>query len=406
LLKGDWEPGVRTDLKAWQSYYRSSTNFPIAARPQDPASDVLLALSKFDDFLNQIRAGARDRPMSRFPIHYDEEPAVYLPHQNLFRNLSKLLALRATAELESGRNEAASADVKLCFRLIGSSKSDPKLISQLVRMAMLRGILQPIWEGVGTHRWNEQQLESFQNELLAIDFLSDYERTMRYEYAYRISLISDLRRGDLRAPDYVDMFTIITGGTGGRDDARKQMAPVARVLQLYLASCPSGWLYQDQIKIGRFSQKSILPLVDVKAQRVYAKQFQGSERQRPKITGTIHNSLVDIPEWSATGSECHFAQGQTARNEAMVACALERYHIHYGQYPDSTKALSPEFIQDIPHDVIDGNPLRYRRTADGGFVLYSIGWDEIDNGGVVDKEATFWGRTGDWVWQCPPTEPR
>jgi hypothetical protein len=401
LSERSWEIGKRTNLKAWQSYYRSSTNFPVATTPQDAASDVLLALSKFDDFLSQIRVGAKDRPKARFPIHYDEGPAMLTRHLSTLRSLSKILALRATAELESGRNEAALADVNLCFRLIESIKTEPMLISQLVRVAMLRNILQPVWEGVSAHRWTDQQLESFQKELVAIDFLSDYEWTMRYEYANRISLISDLRRGDLCAPDYVDMFTIITGGTGSRDDSRKQMAPIARTLQLYLASCPSGWLYQDQMEIARFCQNNILSLVDTKEQRVYAKQIRHLEQHAPKITGSIRNCLVDIPEWSATGGGIHFAQGQTARNEAIVACALERYRIHYGRHPDSTEALSPEFIRNLPHDVIDGNPLRYRRTADGQFVLYSVGWDEIDNGGVVDKETHSWGRTGDWAWSYP-----
>jgi hypothetical protein len=60
-------------------------------------------------------------------------------------------------------------------------------------------------------------------------------------------------------------------------------------------------------------------------------------------------------------------------------------------------------MEKIPHDVIGGQPLHYRRTDDGQFVLYSVGWNETDDGGVVGetkgKVAGF--EFGDWVWRYP-----
>jgi len=44
----------------------------------------------------------------------------------------------------------------------------------------------------------------------------------------------------------------------------------------------------------------------------------------------------------------------------------------------------------LPHDVVTGDSLKYRRTADGRFLLYSVGWNEKDDDGDSDK--------GDWVW--------
>jgi subtilase family serine protease len=56
----------------------------------------------------------------------------------------------------------------------------------------------------------------------------------------------------------------------------------------------------------------------------------------------------------------------------------------------------------LPHDIINGQPLHYRRTADGQFVLYSIGWNETDDGGVVvlnkGSSSTVDINRGDWVW--------
>ena len=65
-----------------------------------------------------------------------------------------------------------------------------------------------------------------------------------------------------------------------------------------------------------------------------------------------------------------------------------------------TDALMPKIIPQLPADVIGGKPYVYRRTEDGRFVLYSIGWDEKDNGGTPGKDL-FDEKEGDWVWQYP-----
>jgi hypothetical protein len=40
-------------------------------------------------------------------------------------------------------------------------------------------------------------------------------------------------------------------------------------------------------------------------------------------------------------------------------------------------------------DLVGGKPLVYRRTRDGKFTLYSIGWNEKDDGGSTSL---------DWLW--------
>jgi hypothetical protein len=96
-----------------------------------------------------------------------------------------------------------------------------------------------------------------------------------------------------------------------------------------------------------------------------------------------------------------FARDQTSANEAAVACALERYRLARGEYPETLTALTPQFAERLPHDLIGGQPLKYRRTADGKFLLYSVGWNEKDDGGqkVLDKGGSENREQGDWVWQ-------
>ena len=102
------------------------------------------------------------------------------------------------------------------------------------------------------------------------------------------------------------------------------------------------------------------------------------------------------------------ARWQTFVDAAHVACALERYRLANGKLPATLDALSPRFLESIPTDVIDGQPLRYQLKPDGGYVVYSIGWNKIDDGGKIgwanssDSKRPLVDITkGDWVWQMP-----
>ncbi len=96
------------------------------------------------------------------------------------------------------------------------------------------------------------------------------------------------------------------------------------------------------------------------------------------------------------------AKAQTAADQAALACALERFRLTNGQFPEKLDALAPRFIDNIPNDVISGQPLKYRRLDEGKFLLYSVGWNETDNGGTVvltrEKSRTVDFTQGDWVW--------
>ena len=110
---------------------------------------------------------------------------------------------------------------------------------------------------------------------------------------------------------------------------------------------------------------------------------------------------MTVPELDAAVKR--FAFAQSSIDLARVACALERYRLAHGRYPDSLAALEPQFITQVPHDIINGQPLHYRLRPDGLFILYSVGWNETDDGGVVAigwRGGVNW-QEGDWVWQYP-----
>jgi hypothetical protein len=83
---------------------------------------------------------------------------------------------------------------------------------------------------------------------------------------------------------------------------------------------------------------------------------------------------------------------EATRDGTRLMIALERHRLRHGQYPASLAALAPKFIDNVPIDPFTARPFRYRlldaaaTNAAEGYILYSIGFDEIDNGGTTAED--------------------
>ncbi len=91
------------------------------------------------------------------------------------------------------------------------------------------------------------------------------------------------------------------------------------------------------------------------------------------------------------------AETQAVVSQATLACALERYRLAKGEYPEQLAALTPSYIQQLPHDPITGSSLIYQKN-EGEYILYSVGWDGKDDGGLVPNKANDRNKPHDWVW--------
>jgi hypothetical protein len=400
---GNWQLSTVTDLKPWQDYYRTlatRTNlFPIAPQPQSPAQDVLLALSKYDLAIEELREASR-RFYSRFPLDYDTQPlvAILLPHLTDVKRCSQVLRLRAVAEVQMGQSDKALADVKLMLSMANSIRDEPFLISHLVRIAIVNIALQPIYEGLADHKWSDAQLADLERELTKLDLLSSYKVGMRGEMVLcQIGDIEYLRRYPEQIPNLAGTATPSSPG--------------------FLWLIPDGWFYQNELNCARMMLEFYLPAVDPNQRIVSPSAIRKADTAAEadvKHVGpyNVFERMI-LPALGAASKK--FAWAQESVDLARVAIALEHYRLARGEYPESLDALAPQFMAKIPHDIIGGQPsqssgpasqpLHYRRTSDGQFVLYSVGWNETDDGGVMvlykDSSDRVDISKGDWVWRYP-----
>jgi hypothetical protein len=103
-----------------------------------------------------------------------------------------------------------------------------------------------------------------------------------------------------------------------------------------------------------------------------------------------------VVQLSGTEATSLAPRQQFERPLANTACALERFYIARGEYPETLLELVPSFLTQVPVDPADGESLRYRRTSDSRYRVYSIGSNLIDDGGRISVKSSR--SKGDWVW--------
>jgi hypothetical protein len=316
-----------------------------------------------------------------------------LPHLGVFQNATACLKLRALAELELGRNQEALGDVELSLRLIENLRNERTLITHFVRKWMAESVLATIWQGAADHRWTDDQLVALESGLQKFDWLSDYARVLQTERAVTPQLLDEMRVS--RDPQ---LITIIHSQTGRSSDQN--------VWEKAYRFIPGGWFEQNKV--------SYLAISSVPAEWHLA--AAGGHVDIPELrqrAAALRSRIANSGPYSFLA--VHLAGGQAElpikfiKTEALTrlartALALERYRLARGSYPEELQSLAPQFVASVPSDVIGGGELRYRRNDGDRLVLYSVGWNGKDDGGVV---ALVRGKTfpddeaGDWVWQYP-----
>ena len=383
LVRGNWEIQKVADLKVWQNYYRTNEGYVLPAALGSPAQDVLTVLAQSKQERQALLEAAQLK-YAQFPLHLhaDEGFQLLLPHLAFAKKLSLYLSLHGIASLANGDSASALEDLKIGYRLIGAAQNDSILISELVAAACNAILTQVIYEGLHDGKWSAAQLETIQGYLSSQDFLKGFAHSLRGE----------------RALANQTVLGWATGSPNGLPDTTGGYPLDAGLFRFV----PRGWFYYNLVSLNEYYRQAIQN-ADAKPDVSIG---QAEKRVEELLMGRGWDNWLRrmiAPALSKAGLKGRRAQA--TGNLAMTACALERYKMENKQYPKELSALAPKFLAAVPMDPFDGKPLSYKLEADGSFILYSIGPDQMDQGGLVvlNKPGTALDpENGDLVWSYKP----
>jgi hypothetical protein len=308
------------------------------------------------------------RPYSQLPGLYTNPNTVPPVSFICVRNFEQVLGARAQCHLLLGEPEDALDDLTLmhdfCRRILAEQRP-ATILSAMINQAVRGLYAGQISEGLRLQAWREPQLITLQEQLRTVDVIEPVKEAFTLE-----AVIMH------RALESVPSAGMVKQTVWAR---------------LY----PSGWGYQHlavrlDLDFGRLS------CFDTANQVVFADKVVAASKQAGALDHGAYGFVASLGQANFERACQLTAHNQTEIVEALIACALERFRIAHGEYPENLDALVPQFLDTIPNDVVGGGPLHYRRAADGTFVLYSVGWNGRDDGGVRGQPLP--STDGDWVW--------
>jgi hypothetical protein len=352
------------------------------------AREYLAWSDQFSPEFDLMRHALR-RPYARMDGDYARPATIPVPNFVMLRKVYQTLAQRVHCYLLIGEPEKALRELtlfhNLCRVLEGAPTGKPMtLVAAMIDVAVTGLYANTIADGLLMNAWREPQLIALQQQLGEINLTPILETSFRCEQISSTRTLETTPRAEL-----TKLFDVTI-----RDSNKSAY----RLIKY----APQGWFYQNMVAHTHLG-RPFLDAFDVTNQTVSPRNLDESVRaiQEAVDHNFRYNFLTSLAMPNFVKAIQTFARNQTSANEAAVACALERYRLVHGGYPETLNALAPQFIAKLPHDIIGGGPLRYGRTSGGQFVLYSVGWNGTDDGGV--STPTRNGSTdlekGDWVWQ-------
>jgi hypothetical protein len=318
------------------------------------------------------------------------------PHFPALRGATILFILRTHANLELGNNPAAFREFGHGLRASNALSSELSLIAGLTRISHLAMLENCIWDGLAGRRWLNEELKAFEKQFAALRLANECRFAFATERGFGNAAMLELAKH-------------------GPRKLLEQMKPLE---ELGLASPPSllekcvwyaiprGWVYPVMVRRNEYFDWLLTQFDEPRngAAADSFPQFQSSEdwfESHPvpshlrKLTAVMDMSLGVFEFAQKT-----YLRANARAQQTRLACALERFRRAKAAFPEVLEELVPEFMDAIPIDALDGKPLRYRRNADGGYDLWSIGSNRTDDGGKIDPEGTG-DDQDDWLWHMP-----
>jgi hypothetical protein len=280
----------------------------------------------------------------------------------------------ALLDAENNQGKQAADDVLVTFSLARSLTAEPDLISQLVRVACVENAV--------------AELEQILNRTaVPAESLSELSRTfqaMEVSEATGEGFNRSLIGERIMVMDHFEKATIPELAAAAADGTTdEQRALLVKLLRQW------GGRRDEQ----EYLETTFKQFLDARKD-AFPERLTNAKDIQQKASENLDGLLLLNNSWLTgyAGLEKQEAKCLANLRLAVAAVALEQFRAARLQYPADLSELTPTYLDAVPADPFDGQPLRYRKQG-AGYILYSIGPDLKDDSGKPMK-----GNVGDIVF--------
>jgi hypothetical protein len=401
---------------AWKEEFYSG------AKKRSPWPAIHQTLEKRRVALDKAVGALMEGPVA-FPNNFSEDqPKMY--SLDYLPEAAKAVGVNVLCNLYYGRRTDAWTNLVALTRLVSQAETGPRNRRSLVGLVPL--VYTVTWQAFQDSGWSDQQLVALEAEWSRVDFLKsipdsvacmrgllgrDFENLRHPKPNTNENsdiTLNDLLKSPKMIPSVIKQSASMTWyrWANSYDDERNSLIFLRdREIDLHLASQAAS-----VVEMLRLPSITNPPSLDSKHFITYPASiridYEFFATRFPGGGGRFSRAFM--------GNLACAADSEIRRRIVLTALALERFRLGNSKYPEKLTELT-NVAPNTLIDFADGQPLRYRRTEDGHFLLYSIGLDCIDNGGIGAVTNGYVGpvRTGaaqpqntDIIWPIPTQFPK
>lgn len=341
------------------------------------------------------------------PHEYATMIEILLPHLGTHRAIGRSLSMRARMNLAVGNLDAAIDDWAAIKRLGRLQKQEPFLICNLVGISLQplsHDLLALILSQPGIEAQHIQEMRDIMNRLPTGESMARV--IQRCERVMPLDLLTRASRGQVDALEMIQVMQSLV----------LRNEPVTYAVRVPEPDPLTGLISDPKFDLDRALRRGNAAWVgwfgdvpdDYQAfaasvQHIEADIHQRSAAAMQQAQRLLQIGKTGIPESADIGlivdqtadlilAICTPGFSAAIRTERQsdaqaslepTALALERYRLDRGQYPPLLQSLVPDYIEALPPDMFSNKSLRYRRDG-AGYMLYSVGTNLVDDGGIHD----------------------
>lgn len=333
-------------------------------------SDIEEALKQAEPGLEVIREAVKVQQGRQVPTVESYE--ALLPYVGQARNTFRMLEVSARHDAATGHTDHAVQELLTAIQVGDVSGRGGTLISRLVSVAVQGGACSTLSELSWLHNVSPASYTSTVTTLLNADAMQEpFSEAIRYEWICSSnSLDMVFRDRGLSIPfsghtDWMPYLFALGELLGSDHDS----------VQRDLGAVYSH-LVCDYASDTNLTGSNAGFLVDLEERSVWQ-----ILRHRDPV-GFILAKLV-TPTYGMAFNRalgCRFDF-----RAAVVSLAIDQYEQVHGAPPATLNALVPDLLEKIPEDPFrPGQPLLYKPESGRHWLLYSVGTNGVDDGGVFD----------------------
>lgn len=316
------------------------------------------ANSGFESLLAELKKDLKECSYYALPLETflkcggREADYIYIPLMNymyLFEELAHNAALKTQWYAILGEKEKCLSELDSMLDLISLKPFNAMVEDSAKQITMITNTTDTVQKLIQKNILGEDDLRLIQERLSRFNMFEEFESNMNEEQLY-----------------FERVFGYLTRKYEGEEDThlRFPLRLLVRMSGLVdfnkAISRELVWKYQDAL--------------DPEARRVDYDAWEKAQELRDEKTKGFLSFMAR--NFGAHFSPKVFQRGQSIIDMAVLACALERYRLKEGAYPESLSALIPAYLEAMP--LGSGPPalLSYQLNEDG-YELKANRWPDL-----------------------------